>query len=165
MKNIIIFIVIMCNLVFSETINYNKMLPRLGNCDIDKNSSEFGKKLFMCDSGFIEFNFKESEIFMNFNGTPENEHERTITVLFNRGWNKQHKQGHKNKAVIILIADEFDEVIFGTEEKWNGKFYDMYSDFKDSVLYKINNENETIDSNTPCPPSWTGPDGECLVGW
>lgn len=149
MKKIIILIAILCSFGFCRAeIDYNKVLPQLGyNCEIEKSMSEFRKKTFFCDSGYIIFDFKSEEIFVEYNGLPKNGHKRTVNTLFNRGWYNNTNQSHKEKSVIMFIKDEFGEVIVGGEERWNGNFYDFYERFKEDVYYVENTTEETSPNN------------------
>lgn len=163
--------------------NYNKVMDRLGgNCNFD-NESQPGEETiyFNCDSGYVNFNFDEEEIFLSFSDRDSENKKIKIHFLFNRGWNKNRKQIHKNKSVIILLRDEFDIVIAGLESSWDGKIYDFYKRFKENVYYgkqktikhKQNNiKKEESDSaieliltnRTDCPTSWQVR-GRCLKSY
>jgi hypothetical protein len=135
MKKIIILIAILCGFGFCKTvIDYNKVLPMLGyNCKIEKSMFERGKKYFFCDSGSIEFNFNSEEISINYK--IKSKHKKSMTLLFNRGWAKNRSQIHKEKSVICLVLDEFNEPVYGEEHKWSGALYDLYERFKEDVYY------------------------------
>lgn len=146
MKKIIALIAILCSFSFCRAeIDYNKVLPMLGyNCKLEKSMSEFGKKGFFCDSGYIVFDFNSEEILVNYKIKAK--HKRSMLLSFNRGWAKNDKQIHKEKSVIAFGIDEFGEPVYGKESKWNGDIYDFYERFKEDV-YHVENTTEEIPTN------------------
>lgn len=150
MKKIIILIAMLCSFGFCF-IDYNKALPMLGNnCSLDESTNKMGNKLFICDSGYIKFDFDKKEVYMKYNTEPSNGHKRTVILTFNRGWTKTI-QTHKNKSIIFWFIDEFNEPVYAEENRWSGNIQELYSDFKEKVFYKTESTNTTKNNDEYVP--------------
>ena len=151
MKKLIILIAIVNSIGFCE-VDYIKVFNFLENCSVSTETTETPANsiTFLCDSGFVKFDFDEYEIYLSYNVKSKDNKKRKMVLLFNRGWNKKDEQIHKEKSVIGVLQDEF-EIIIGTGgHKWNGKFYDFYEKFKENVYYgkkAIKNELTDIKKN------------------
>lgn len=116
-------------------LDYNKAMEHLGgNCKFIELNDD--TKYFECDSGFISFDFANCEIILSFETKlDERGKDRKINLLFNRAWNKNHEQIHKEKSVIVIVEDEFDAVIHTQIEKWSDDGGDFYKRFKEDIFY------------------------------
>ena len=177
MNKLILGIILAISFANAE-VDYNKAMEHLGgNCRFVTKNINNDNKIFVCDSGFIGFNFINREIVISFETTSDEGHKAKIHLLFNRDWDENGEQYHKEKYTIFVVEDEFGTIVNTGTGKWSGNGGEFYDRFKKNIYYrkqmsnnkKIEQTNKTtneqeLSDREDCPPSWKVK-GKCLKSY